>query len=75
MLMQVEGIEAEALREHIGRSSIEARTEPAMVEAFLEILRICQDVEDATKRVGAGGVSPERDARGQPRGVRDSRSR
>ena len=48
MLIQVEGIEAEALREEIGRFAIEARTEPAMVEAFLEILRICQEVEDTT---------------------------
>jgi DNA-binding NtrC family response regulator len=48
MLLPVEGIEAEALREEIGRFAIEARTEPAMVEAFLEILRICQEVEDAT---------------------------
>ena len=48
ILLQVEGVEAEALREQIARSAIEARTEPAMVEAFLEILRICQDVEDAT---------------------------
>jgi DNA-binding NtrC family response regulator len=48
MLTHVEGTEAETLREQIGRSSIEARTEPAMVEAFLEILRICQDVEDAS---------------------------
>ena len=48
ILMPLEGGEAQALREHIGRFSIEARTEPAMVEAFLEILRICQDVDDAT---------------------------
>lgn len=48
ILMPIEGGEAQALREHISRFSIEARTEPAMVEAFLEILRICQDVDDAT---------------------------
>jgi DNA-binding NtrC family response regulator len=38
--------DAQGLREHIGRAAIEARMEPAMVDAFLEILRICQDVGD-----------------------------
>ncbi len=47
MLVPIDGAEAERLRAEIGRASIEARTEPALVEAFLEILRICQDVEDA----------------------------
>jgi DNA-binding NtrC family response regulator len=43
VLASVETIEAHGLREHIGRAAIEARIEPAMVDAFLEILRICQD--------------------------------
>ena len=47
-LMALDGSEAQALRDHIGQFAVEGRTEPAMVEAFLEILRICQDVEDAT---------------------------
>lgn len=47
ILLQVDSVEAQALRDHILRFSIQARTEPAMVEAFLEILRICQDVDDA----------------------------
>ena len=46
ILLQVDSGEAQALREHILRFSIQPRTEPAMVEAFLEILRICQDVDD-----------------------------
>jgi DNA-binding NtrC family response regulator len=44
VLAPVDTIEAETLREHIGRGAI-GRTEPAMVEAFLDILRICQEVE------------------------------
>ena len=44
VLVPVDGSEAEGLREHIGRAAIGA-TEPAMVEAFLDILRICQDME------------------------------
>jgi DNA-binding NtrC family response regulator len=38
--------EAEALRAHIVQSVAEPRTEPAMVEAFLEILRTCQEIDD-----------------------------
>lgn len=45
VLASLEGVDAHALREHIGRAAIE-RAEPAMADAFLEILRICQDVED-----------------------------
>jgi DNA-binding NtrC family response regulator len=45
ILSPVEGIEAHQLREHIGRAAI-AHAEPATADAFLEILRICQDVED-----------------------------
>ncbi len=48
MLVSITTAEAERLREEIGRAAMETRTEPAMVEAFLEILRICQDVEDAS---------------------------
>ena len=56
VLAAVDSIEAQGLREHIGRAAIEARIEPAMVDAFLEILRICQDVGDpaiALSRVAA----------------------
>jgi len=45
-LAPVDGIEAQALREQILRGADEVRTEPAMVEAFLDILRICQEWED-----------------------------
>jgi len=45
-LAPIHGTEADALRLHIQQSCAEPRTEPAMVEAFLEILRTCQDVED-----------------------------
>lgn len=46
VLAHVDTVEAHGLREHIGRAAIEARGEPAMIDAFLEILRICQDVGD-----------------------------
>ncbi|HJU44316.1 MAG TPA: sigma-54 dependent transcriptional regulator [Vicinamibacterales bacterium] len=45
VLLPVESGEAHGLREHIGQAAI-GRIEPAMVEAFLDILRICQDIED-----------------------------
>ena len=46
VLASVDTIEAHGLREHIGRAAIEARIDPAMVAACLEILRICQDASD-----------------------------
>ncbi len=46
LIAAVDTIEAQRLREQIGRAAIAARAEPAMVDAFLEILRICQDVSD-----------------------------
>ncbi len=45
MLAQLDSAEARDLREHIGQAAA-ARAEPAMADAFLDILRICQDVED-----------------------------
>jgi DNA-binding NtrC family response regulator len=48
--------EAEALRRHIQSIASEPRTEPAMVQAFLDILRICQDCDEpaiALSRVAA----------------------
>lgn len=45
-LAPVESREAGALREQIQDSVAEPRTEPAMVESFLDILRTCQDSED-----------------------------
>ena len=38
--------EAEALRQHIHSIASEPRTEPAMIEAFMDILRACQDSDD-----------------------------
>jgi DNA-binding NtrC family response regulator len=46
MLAPIEGGEAAALRDHIRQVTAEPRTEPAMVDAFLEILRTCQEVEE-----------------------------
>ena len=45
VLAPMAGAEADQLREHIARSAGE-RAEPAMADAFLEILRICQEVEE-----------------------------
>jgi DNA-binding NtrC family response regulator len=45
-LAPVQGPEADALRAHIQQTVAEPRTEPAMVESFLEILRTCQEADD-----------------------------
>lgn len=45
-LAQVTGHEADSLRTHILQHVAEPRTEPAMVDAFLEILRTCQEIDD-----------------------------
>ena len=45
-LAPVETAEAAALRAHIADHAAERRTEPAMVESFLEILRTCQETDD-----------------------------
>jgi DNA-binding NtrC family response regulator len=45
-LAPVQTGEAAALRTHITHHAAEPRTEPAMVESFLEILRTCQDNDD-----------------------------
>jgi DNA-binding NtrC family response regulator len=45
-LTPVSSTEAESLRTHILHSCAEPRTEPAMVDAFLEILRTCQEIDD-----------------------------
>ena len=45
-LVPVTGAEADGLRDRIQHRVTEPRTEPAMVESFLEILRTCQEVED-----------------------------
>jgi len=47
-LAPVETSEALLLRDHIKQVSAEPKTEPAMVESFLEILRSCQESDDAT---------------------------
>ncbi len=46
-LLPVETLEADDLRAQITRDAHEPRTEPALVDAFLDVLRICQEVEDA----------------------------
>ena len=46
-LAPVETNEAVLLRDHIKQVSAEPKTEPAMVESFLEILRTCQESDDA----------------------------
>jgi two-component system response regulator AtoC len=45
-LLAADGTEADELRRLILDSPSETRTEPAMVDTFLEILRACQDVDD-----------------------------
>ena len=45
-LAQVNGSEADSLRTRIVQTVPEPRTEPAMVEVFLEILRTCQEIDD-----------------------------
>ena len=45
-LAPIETSEAAALRARISEHASEPRTEPAMVESFLDILRTCQESED-----------------------------
>jgi DNA-binding NtrC family response regulator len=45
-LAPLSSTEAEALRAHIHAVASEPKTEPAMINAFLDILRACQDSED-----------------------------
>ena len=45
-LVPVETVEATDLRHDIQQAAAGARSEPAMIDAFLELLRICQDLED-----------------------------
>ena len=45
-LLPVQTPEADDLRAQITRDAHEPRTEPALVDVFLDVLRICQDVED-----------------------------
>jgi DNA-binding NtrC family response regulator len=55
-LAPVSTAEAEALRRHIQAIAAEPRTEPTMVQGFLEILRICQECDEpasALSRVAA----------------------
>lgn len=44
--------EADRLRAEIRESVADPRTEPAMMEAFLEILRSCQEVDDPSAALG-----------------------
>ncbi len=55
-LAELPGDEAETLRRALAESESRSRGEPDMGEAFLEILRVCQDIEDeslALTRVAA----------------------
>jgi DNA-binding NtrC family response regulator len=45
-LAPIDSSEAAVLRTHIAQHVAEPRTEPAMIESFLEILRTCQDCDD-----------------------------
>ena len=45
-LAPVSTTEGESLRSHILQAGAQPRTEPAMVDAFLEILRTCQEIDD-----------------------------
>jgi DNA-binding NtrC family response regulator len=47
-LLAVETAEADELRAQIARDTSEPRTEPAMVRAFLDLLRVCQEIEDGS---------------------------
>ena len=47
-LLSVSTAEAEELRNQIVRDAYEPKTEPAMVQAFLDVLRLCQEVDDAS---------------------------
>lgn len=55
-LIPAEGAEADDLRRQILAGPADARSEPAMVETFMEILRACQEVDDGVltlRRVAA----------------------
>jgi len=55
-LISAEGAEADDLRRQILAGPADTRSEPAMVETFMEILRACQEVDDGVltlKRVAA----------------------
>lgn len=45
-LAQVQGAEAQQLRERIAVESVQPRIEPAVVDAFLDILKTCQEHDD-----------------------------
>jgi DNA-binding NtrC family response regulator len=47
-LQPVEGGEAEALRAELLQATRAPQPHPALTDVFLEVLRICQDVEDAS---------------------------
>lgn len=55
-LLQADGAEADDLRRQILAGPADARSDPAMVETFMEILRACQEVDDGVltlRRVAA----------------------
>jgi DNA-binding NtrC family response regulator len=45
-LASIAGDEAEALRHELAAAELAARPQPDMTESFLEILRVCQEIED-----------------------------
>lgn len=46
-LLATDGDEADDLRQQILAGPADTRREPAMVETFLEVLRVCQEVDDS----------------------------
>ena len=46
VLSAVDSVEAHGLREHISRAALESRIEPVMIESFLDILRLFQDIDE-----------------------------
>lgn len=46
ILADVDTTEGKELRERINRAAIDARVEPAMLDSFLDILRLFQDLDD-----------------------------
>ena len=73
-LAPLETSEALSLREHIKQVSAEPRTEPAMVESFLDILRTCQESDDAITALSRVAVRLNHALGGVRGRVRDRRS-
>jgi len=60
-LLTVDGTEADDLRAQILAAPIEGATEPAVVETFVDVLRVCQEVDDGALTLArASGLIRER---------------